>query len=79
MPKPKIKWAIVTETKYVTKGTGLAWTYDRAEAESCAKSIPGAWVVNAEEFQEQFNQNILAAKPARRFDSLREGQSNNGN
>jgi len=65
MPKQKIKWAIVTETGYVTKGKGLAWTYDRAEAESCAQSIPGARVVNAEEFRQQFNSYMTTGVPNR--------------
>ena len=54
------KWAVVTETKYVTKGKGLAWTEDRGEAESCAKSVPGGRVVDAEEFVKQFNRDIKA-------------------
>ena len=54
----KTRWAIVTETSYVTKGKGLAWTFDQDEAESCAQSIPGARVVDAEEFVKNFNGDI---------------------
>src|SRR5690242_13418660 len=51
----KIEWATVTDGRYATRDGSLACTYDKSEAKSWPDAIPGARVVDAEEFVKEFN------------------------